>query len=99
MTAVARASSTPVLYINGLLLSGAGVLPSTLNDTLSVRNSKKKKKWIIERRHYDLRMGMHWVSWLPLKGTRRMTCVKWFGEISGGTDVAPLGIIMSHSVP
>ena len=35
------------------------------------------KKWIIERRHYDLFLGTHWVSWLPLKGTRRMTWVKW----------------------
>ena len=35
------------------------------------------KKWVIERRHYDLFSGTHWVSWLPLKGTRRMTWVKW----------------------
>ena len=27
-------------------------------------------KWVIERRHYDLFLGTHWVSWLPLKGTR-----------------------------
>ena len=25
------------------------------------------KKWIIERRHYDLFLGTHWVSWLLLK--------------------------------
>ena len=31
------------------------------------------KKWIIERRHYDLFSRTHWLSWLPLKGTRRMT--------------------------
>ena len=35
------------------------------------------KKWVIERRHYDLFLGTHWVSWLRLKGTRRMTWVKW----------------------
>ena len=35
------------------------------------------KKWVIERRHYDSFSGTHWVSWLPLKGTRRMTWVKW----------------------
>ena len=31
------------------------------------------KKWVIERRHCDLFSGTHWVSWLPLKGARRMT--------------------------
>ena len=35
------------------------------------------KKWITERRHYDLFSGTHWVSWLPPKGTRRMTWVTW----------------------
>ena len=35
------------------------------------------KKWVIERRHFDLFSGAHWVSWLPLKRTRRMTWVKW----------------------
>ena len=34
------------------------------------------KKWVIERRQYDLFSGTYWVSWLPLKGTRRMTWVK-----------------------
>ena len=28
------------------------------------------KKWVTERRHYDLFSGTHWVSRLPLKGTR-----------------------------
>ena len=35
------------------------------------------KKWVIERKHYDLFSGTHWVSWLLGKGTRRMTWVKW----------------------
>ena len=27
------------------------------------------KIWIVERRHYDVFLGIHWVSWLPLKET------------------------------
>ena len=31
------------------------------------------KRWVIEKkRHCDLFPSTHWVSWLPLKGTRRM---------------------------
>ena len=34
-------------------------------------------KWITEKRHYDIFLGTHWVSWLPLKGTRRMIWANW----------------------
>ena len=35
-------------------------------------NGSLAKNWIIERRH-NLFSRTHWVSWLPLKGTSRMT--------------------------
>ena len=33
------------------------------------------KKWIIEYRNEVKWAGTHWMSWLPLRGTRRMTWI------------------------
>ena len=52
------------------------------------------KKWVIERRHYDLFSGTHLVSWLPLKGTCQMTWIQWLWGNERGMDVARHGIIM-----
>ena len=35
------------------------------------------KKWIIEYRNGVKWAGTHWMSWLPLRGTRRMTWITW----------------------
>ena len=35
------------------------------------------KKWIIEYRNKVKWVGTHWTSWLPIRGTRRMTWITW----------------------
>ena len=65
-----------------VILLSMGILAPTL-----------AKKRVTKRRHHDLFSGTHWVSWLPLKGTRQMTS-NGFGEMSSGMDVAHYGIIM-----
>ena len=35
------------------------------------------KKWIIEYRNEVKWGGTHWMSWLPLRGSRRMTWITW----------------------
>ena len=35
------------------------------------------KKWVLQRRRTFGFPGVHWVSWLPLKGTRRMLWLGW----------------------
>ena len=35
------------------------------------------RKWILERRRVATFDGAHWVSWLPMRGDRRMLWVKW----------------------
>ena len=35
------------------------------------------KKWVLQRRRTFGFPGVHWVSWLPLKGIRRMLWLRW----------------------
>ena len=35
------------------------------------------KKWIIEYQNEVKWAGTHWTSWLPIRGTRRMTWITW----------------------
>ena len=35
------------------------------------------KKWVLQRRRTFGFPGVHWVSWLPLKGTKRMLWLRW----------------------
>ena len=39
-------------------------------------------KWIVQRPFIVEFMGAHWVSWLPLKGTRHMAWVAWLWGIA-----------------
>ena len=35
------------------------------------------KKWLLNYRRYGVWRGAHWLSWLPMKGTRRMIWIQW----------------------
>ena len=40
------------------------------------------RKWILQRRRVVTFDGAHWVSWLPMRGDRRMLWVKWlWGQV------------------
>ena len=51
------------------------------------------KKWVPQRRRTFGFPGVHWVSWLPLKGTRRMLWLRWlWGNVRWeGCAPPPLG--------
>ena len=49
------------------------------------------KKWVIQRRRTFGFPNVHWVTWLPLKGTRRMLWLCWLWEMYNGRDAPPVG--------
>jgi len=53
--------------------------------------SAPAKKCVIQRRQTFGFPNVHWVSWLPLKGTGLMLWLRWLWEMCDGWDVHPLG--------
>ena len=54
------------------------------------------RKWILQRRRVVTFDGAHWVSWLPMRGDRRMLWVKWlWGQVRWDGTGAP----RDHTTP
>ena len=54
------------------------------------------RKWILQRRRVVTFDGAHWVSWLPMRGDRRMLWVKW---LSGQVRWEGTGAPWDHTNP
>ena len=57
------------------------------------------RKWILQRRRVVTFYGAHWVSWLTMRGDRRMLWVKWLGGQVRRDGTARRGTIPPANAP